>query len=78
MPDLEKPKNIIFSPWGHENIYNGVAQPVWTPKRSKYLFSQNDQNAPSQPLVNQRSNNVKILIKNFSWFSIKLKLLEDI
>ena len=24
-PSLEKPKNIIFSPWGHENIYNGVA-----------------------------------------------------
>ena len=25
VPDPKKPKNIIFSPWGHENIYNGVA-----------------------------------------------------
>jgi len=25
MPDLEKSKNIIFSPWGYENIQNDVA-----------------------------------------------------
>ena len=36
--DLEKPKNIIFSPWGHENIYSGVVQPVWTPEHLKCLF----------------------------------------
>ena len=38
MPDLEKYKNLIFSPWGHQNIYNGVAQLVWTPERLKYPF----------------------------------------
>ena len=38
MPNLEKPKNIIFSPWGHKNINNGVAQPIRTLKRSKYIF----------------------------------------
>ena len=36
--DLEKPKNIIFSPWGHENIYSGVVQPVWTSEHLKCLF----------------------------------------
>ena len=25
VPDLEKPKNIILSPWGHENIYNDMS-----------------------------------------------------
>jgi len=29
--NAEKPKNIIFSPWGHKNIYNGMVQLVWTP-----------------------------------------------
>ena len=38
MPDPEKSKNIIFSPWGHENIYNDMAQPVQTSERTKYLF----------------------------------------
>ena len=36
--DPKKPKNIIFSQWGHENIYNGVAQPVRTLGRLKCLF----------------------------------------
>ena len=36
--DPEKPKNIVFCPWGHKNIYNGVAQSVWTLKRSMCLF----------------------------------------
>ena len=30
MPDPEKLQNIIFSPWGRENIQNDVAQPVRT------------------------------------------------
>ena len=38
MPYLEKPKNIIFSPWGHENISNGVAQLVQTLDCSKCIF----------------------------------------
>jgi len=38
MPDPEKPKNIIFSPWGQENIYNGVAQLVQTSEHLKCLF----------------------------------------
>ena len=36
--DPEKPKSFIFSPWGHENIYNGAAQPIQTPEHSKCLF----------------------------------------
>ena len=39
MLNPKKPKNIIFSPWGHENIYNGMTQPVWTLEHSKYIFS---------------------------------------
>ena len=38
VPDPKKPKKIIFSPWGHENIYNGMAQPVQTLECSKCLF----------------------------------------
>ena len=37
--DLEKYKNIIFSPWGHKNIQNDVAQPARTLKPLKCLFS---------------------------------------
>ena len=36
--DPKNPKNIIFSPWGHKNIYNGVVQPIRTLERSKCLF----------------------------------------
>ena len=38
MPNLEKYKNIVFSPWGHENIQNDMAQPVQTPMQPKCLF----------------------------------------
>jgi len=38
MPDPKKSKNIIFSPWGSENIQNIVAQPVRTPELPKCLF----------------------------------------
>jgi len=38
MPDPEKPKDTIFSPWGHENIYNGVEQLIRKLKRSKCFF----------------------------------------
>ena len=38
MPDPEKSKNIIFSPWGHQNIQNDVAQLVQTPEHLKCLF----------------------------------------
>ena len=38
MQDPEKSKNIIFSPWGYENIYNDVAQPVRASKESECLF----------------------------------------
>ena len=38
MPDLEEPKNIIYSPWYHEKIYNGVAQLIRTSARSKCIF----------------------------------------
>ena len=42
------------------------------------LFSSNDQNAPSQPKVDRRSNKVKILKKkHFSWFFIKPELFRD-
>ena len=75
VPNPEKPKNIIFSPWGHENIYNGIAQLVWTPKRSKCLFQPK---WPKYPLSTLGWPKVKILIKqHFSWFYIKLELLGD-
>ena len=35
VPDFEKPKNIIFSPWGRENTENDVAQPIQTPEHPK-------------------------------------------
>ena len=38
VPNPKKPKNIIFSPLGHENIYNGVAQPVRTLEHPKCHF----------------------------------------
>ena len=38
VPNLEKSKNIIFSPWGHENIYNVMVQPIQTTERLKCLF----------------------------------------
>ena len=46
------------------------------------FLRQNDQNAPSQPRVDQRSNKAKIHTKkkkkkHFSWFYIKSKLLGD-
>ena len=42
------------------------------------FFSQNDQSAPGQPWVDQRSNNVKINTKqHFSWFYIKPELFRD-
>jgi len=38
VPDPEKSKNIIFFSWDHENIYNGVAQPVRALEHSKCIF----------------------------------------
>ena len=35
MPNPKKPKNVIFSPWGRENIQNDVTQPVQTSKHPK-------------------------------------------
>jgi len=67
--DPKKSKNIIFSSWGYENIYNGIAQPVRTPERSKCLFQ------PKWPKCSWSTlgwPKVKILIKqHFSWFYIK-------
>ena len=37
-PDPEKSRNIIFSPWGHENIQNSVAWPVQALEHLKCLF----------------------------------------
>ena len=69
MLDSEISKNIIFSPWGHEDIQNDVAQPIWMPKHSKCLISQNDQNAPSQPRVDRRSKP----LQNNTFHSFKSK-----
>jgi len=34
----KKSKNIIFSPWGRENIQNDAAQPIQTPEHSECIF----------------------------------------
>ena len=38
MLDPEKSKNIIFSPWGRENIQNSVVRPVRASEHLKCLF----------------------------------------
>ena len=38
VPDPKKSKNIIFSPWGYEDIQNDMAQPVQVSEHPKCLF----------------------------------------
>ena len=38
VPNSEKFKNIIFSPWGRKNIQSDVVQPVQTSEHLKYIF----------------------------------------
>ena len=47
--DPENSKNIIFSLWGHEYMYNGMTHPVQTSEHSKCLFSAK---ITKMPLVN--------------------------
>ena len=46
VPNPENSKNIIFSPWGHGNIYIDVAQPVRT---AEYLKCHSRSNWPKCP-----------------------------
>ena len=79
MPDLKKSKNIIFHPWGHENVQNYVAQLIRTLEHPKFLFQLKRPKCPQSTqgwlIVKQCQNPHEIT--PFIFFFIKPELLGD-
>ena len=63
VPNSRNSKNIIFSLKDHGNIYIIILQPIWDQSTQNAILCQNDQNAPSQPKVDQMSKLVKTALK---------------